>query len=69
MSHETTPLRHDLPLALGRTIPSAAPSRTHTGGQPVRWALVHRVRAEIAAGRYETADKWAVVVERLLGAL
>jgi len=37
--------------------------------EDVRLELVERVRAEIAAGVYETDDKWAVALERLMDRL
>jgi anti-sigma28 factor (negative regulator of flagellin synthesis) len=36
---------------------------------PVRQDLVDRVRAEIEAGNYDTADKLEIATERLLGEL
>jgi anti-sigma28 factor (negative regulator of flagellin synthesis) len=33
--------------------------------QDVRTELVERIRQEIAAGIYETPEKWAVALERL----
>ncbi len=35
----------------------------------IRADLVERVRREIAAGTYETPEKWAIALERLLGRL
>lgn len=35
-------------------------------GPEIRIELVERVRREIAAGVYETPEKWAVALERLL---
>jgi hypothetical protein len=32
---------------------------------PIRWDLVKRVRAEIAAGTYDTPQKFAAAVERM----
>lgn len=32
---------------------------------PIRWNLVHRIRAEIAAGTYDTPQKFAAAVERM----
>ena len=32
----------------------------------IRWKLVERVRAEIAAGTYDTPEKWNAALERLL---
>jgi hypothetical protein len=33
---------------------------------PIRAELVERVRREIAAGLYDTPEKWAIALERLL---
>ncbi len=32
---------------------------------PIRWDLVNRVRAEIAAGTYDTPQKFAAAIERM----
>ncbi len=32
---------------------------------PIRWDLVNRVRAEIAAGSYDTPKKFAAAIERM----
>jgi hypothetical protein len=32
---------------------------------PIRWDLVNRVRAEIAAGIYDTPQKFAAALERM----
>jgi anti-sigma28 factor (negative regulator of flagellin synthesis) len=34
--------------------------------RPIRKELVERVRREIAAGTYETPEKWALALEKLL---
>ena len=36
------------------------------GPDGVRWALVNRVKAEIAAGTYDTPDRWAAAEAVLL---
>jgi hypothetical protein len=61
-------IHHDVPLDLGQPIRS-----TMRGGEAprpdptrVRWALIQRVRREIALGEYERPEKWEVVVDRLL---
>jgi hypothetical protein len=36
---------------------------------PIRTELVERVRREIAAGTYETPDKWEIALSRLLDRL
>jgi hypothetical protein len=33
---------------------------------PIRTELVERVRREIAAGLYETPEKWAIALDKLL---
>ena len=35
----------------------------------IRKELVHRIRGEIAAGTYDTPDKWEAALDRLLGGL
>jgi anti-sigma28 factor (negative regulator of flagellin synthesis) len=42
------------------TTPSSSPD------PDIRTELVERVRREIAAGTYDTPEKWAVALERLL---
>ena len=49
------------------------PNRLAGAGQPeppgpdgIRWGLVERVRAAIAAGAYDTEEKWAAAEDRLL---
>jgi hypothetical protein len=32
---------------------------------PIRWELVRRVQAEIAAGTYDTEENWALAQEAL----
>jgi hypothetical protein len=39
------------------------PSRSPSG---IRLDLVNRVRAEIAAGTYDTPEKWEIALDRLL---
>jgi hypothetical protein len=47
--------------------PPAAPTRTRKRGpRKIRTELVERVRAEIAAGSYDTPDKFQAALERLL---
>lgn len=68
----TRPLHQDVPLDLGQSTPALAvpqASRRSPGArrdQAPRWALVQRVRREIARGTYETREKWEEVVTRLL---
>jgi len=37
-----------------------------SGDRPIRADLVERVRREIAAGTYETPEKWELALHRLL---
>jgi hypothetical protein len=37
--------------------------------EPIRTDLVERIRCEIAAGTYETPEKWALALDRLLARL
>ena len=47
--------------------PAPAPTRTRKRGpRKIRTELVERVRAEIAAGSYDTPDKFQAALERLL---
>ena len=51
--------------------PEAPPAPVKTrkkrkDARPVRMELVNRVRAEIAAGTYDTQEKWEAALERLL---
>jgi hypothetical protein len=66
----TGPMHHDVPLDLGQRHPAVdqAPQETARGGdrRRTRWALIQRIRREIARGTYETPDKWEAVVSRLL---
>lgn len=57
-----------LPNRLARTGGAADPDADPElpGPDGIRWGLVARVRAEIAAGTYDTPEKWAAAEERLL---
>jgi len=47
--------------------PPAAPTRTRKRGpRKIRTELVERVRGEIAAGSYDTPDKFQAALERML---
>lgn len=35
----------------------------------IRWDLVHRVRREIAAGDYDTPERWQAALDKLLDQL
>ncbi|MCO5166172.1 MAG: hypothetical protein M9894_07365 [Planctomycetes bacterium] len=61
----TAPMHHDVPLDLGLASPDAVASQGPRQA-PVRWALVQRVRREIARGTYETPERWEGVVARLV---
>jgi hypothetical protein len=57
-----------------RALSPAAPAPTgpvnrlveRPGPDGIRWGLVHRLRAEIAAGTYDTDAKWAAAQDALL---
>ncbi len=49
-----------------REIPTADASVADT---QIRWDLVHRIRRELAEGRYESHEKWQVALEKLLNHL
>jgi anti-sigma28 factor (negative regulator of flagellin synthesis) len=50
-------------------VPPAVRDRSAAAGPDgVRWDLVERVRAEIAAGTYDVEARWAAAEERLLRA-
>jgi hypothetical protein len=66
-----TPTRLQRPAARNRLrglFARGQRSRDETRPRPdeVRLDLVARVRAEIAAGTYETAEKWEAALDRLL---
>jgi hypothetical protein len=47
----------------------AAPSDENVADNDIRPDLVRRVRAEIAAGTYDTPEKWELALGRLLDRL
>ena len=50
-----------------RTDPtSLTASREEPGPDGIRWGLVNRIRAEIAAGTYDDGEKWAMAEHRLI---
>jgi hypothetical protein len=55
------------------SVPAGSNSPSHNDGThravPIRRPLVERVRREIAAGTYETPEKFEAALERLLGRL
>ena len=48
--------------------PSRSGKRPHPEA-PIRHELVERIRREIAAGTYETPQKWQAALDRLCGRL
>jgi hypothetical protein len=58
----------DLPPAHETSLPDADPPPRvrKRGPRKIRAELVQRVRAEIAAGTYDTPDKFHAALERLL---
>lgn len=62
-------IHHDVPLDLGLhhgAALSSSASKHAPDRETVRWAVIHRIRREIAEGSYETPEKWHAVVARLL---
>ncbi len=57
------------------TLPDAAPAETATAKKkrkcatPIRQDLVQRVRMEIAAGTYDTEEKWQAALDCLMARL
>ena len=43
-----------------------APKRKPKSATPIRKELVERVRQQIAAGTYDTQEKWEAALERML---
>jgi hypothetical protein len=48
---------------------AAPPKKKRKPATPIRKELVERVRKEIAAGTYETQEKWEAALDCLLGRL
>lgn len=46
-------------------LPLTSPVDEQPGPDGIRWGLVTRVRAEIAAGLYDDEEKWAMAQELL----
>lgn len=42
------------------------PADEEPGPDGIRWGLVNRIRAEIAAGTYDDGEKWAMAEHRLI---
>lgn len=58
-----------LPPALADRLTAPPPAVPEAPGPDgIRWGLVNRVRAELAAGTYDTDARWALAEERLLRA-
>ena len=45
------------------------PNVSKKTGAPIRRELVERIRGEIAAGTYDTEEKWEIALDRLLDRL
>jgi len=60
-SHISDPKRSQDTSEESVQLPATRPSED----APIRWELVRRVRGEIAAGTYETAEKWEAALEHL----
>jgi hypothetical protein len=64
-------IHHDEPLDLGTSssasssIAFQSPRGARAPGAAVRWALVQRVRSQIAAGLYLTSERWDATLDRV----
>ena len=54
-----------LPRSRRRRPTPQHPPRSLVQDASIRWELVQRVRQELAAGVYETPQKWEIALERL----
>ena len=61
---DDVPVADDAPAP--EEAPPAPPRTRKRGPRKIRTELVERVRGEIAAGTYDTADKFQAALERLL---
>ncbi len=52
-----------------QTKPPRKSSRSKKSSAPIRTELVERIRKEIAAGTYDTEEKWEIALDRLLDRL
>lgn len=57
-----------LPPAVAARLAAGRPTAEVPGPDGIRWGLVNRIKAELAAGTYDLDAKWAVAEERLLRA-
>lgn len=48
---------------------TAPPKKKRKSARPIRKELVERVRKEIAAGTYDTQERWEAALDCLLGRL
>ncbi|QEL13264.1 hypothetical protein [Limnoglobus roseus] len=55
----------DLTNRFAEQLPLTSPPDEQPGPDGIRWGLVNRVRAEIAAGIYDDDEKWAMAQELL----
>jgi hypothetical protein len=54
-----------LPPGKDVATPKATPKKPRSADAPIRTELVERVRREIAAGTYDTPEKWEAALDRL----
>lgn len=65
---QTTSIKDEVRISHSAREQSVA-SAEQTDTSPVRYDLVNRIRAEIAAGTYESPEKLSFAVERMTNAL
>jgi hypothetical protein len=63
------PWNNDPKLGDAGTPPQHGVANLSSGEEPIRWELVHRVRRQIEAGTYDTAEKWQAALEALFSVL
>lgn len=60
------PTRDEVTLSPEALLSQAAGAETTSPSGPIRFDLVNRIRAEIAAGTYDTPDKLSSALDRML---
>ncbi len=67
--HDPTLLHGSVPLARTQWRPPSAESEDEPSLFGLRWRLIERIRREIAAGMYDTDERWEKALEGLFQAL
>ncbi len=64
---ESTPIRDE--VSFSETSRQASGADRSESSSPIRFELVNRIKSDIAAGPYDTADKMDIAMDRLLSRL